>query len=210
MQLLTEADFSKLKTENILLLDTRPIEVAAENIFEDALNIPWGNTFLEIFQNIVSSEQPLVVICEEANAVAISKAILGSGFAAVKGYITASELQHENTSVIIVVDAQEFAIDFNYDEFYLIDVRTTEDFEAEFIDGSENIPMDDLAAMSQELSENMRIYVVGATAEQAFTATSLLKRNGVELARTVAATFDEIRETGIPIIKPKKANKTIS
>jgi rhodanese-related sulfurtransferase len=106
------------------------------------------------------------------------------------------------------VGPDEFAIDYHHDEFYLIDVRQQEEFEAEHIENSDNIPLDDLAAMSQELSENMRIYVVGSNANQAFTAASLLKINGLEFARAVSATFDELKQTSLPMIRAKKTHKS--
>lgn len=208
MQRLSKAEFLKLIEEGAQLVDSRSLTLSAESVFENAVCIPWGTEFLETFQNLITTELGVVILAEERNIPAIAKAIAGSGFSGFKGVVLQEELEALPQSVIITVEADEFAIDFNHDEFYLIDVRSQEEFEVEHIEHSENIPLDDLEAMSHELAENMRIYVVGNNANQTFTAVSLLKLNGIELARAVSATFDELRQAGLPMIKPKKTNNT--
>lgn len=208
MQRLSKAEFLKLIEDGAQLVDSRSVSLSAESVFENAVCIPWGVEFLETFQNLITTELGVVIVAEERNIPAIAKAIAGSGFSGFKGVVLQEELEAIPQSVIITVEADEFAIDFNHDEFYLIDVRSQEEFEAEHIEHAENIPLDDLEAMSHELAENMRIYVVGNNANQTFTAVSLLKLNGIELARAVSATFDELRQAGLPMIKPKKTNNT--
>jgi rhodanese-related sulfurtransferase len=208
MQRLSKAEFLKLIEEGAQLVDSRSVSLSAESVFENAVCIPWGVEFLETFQNLITTELGVVIVAEERNIPAIAKAIAGSGFSGFKGVVLQEELEAMPQSVIITVEADEFSIDFNHDEFYLIDVRSQEEFEAEHIEHAENIPLDDLEAMSHELAENMRIYVVGNNANQTFTAVSLLKLNGIELARAVSATFDELRQAGLPMIKPKKTNNT--
>lgn len=204
MQKLTEAEFTELKNTNVLLLDVRPIEEATENIIANALNIPFGESFLETFQTLVNNERAVVLIGNSNNAAKAIRAISGSGFSNLKGYVLANELTQTPTSVLITLEADEFAMDFNYDDFYLIDVRNADEFNAAHIEFAENISLDDMETMSQDFKEDMRIYVVGATAEQAFTAASILKRNGMELTRAVVANFEEFAQLGLPMIKPKK------
>lgn len=204
MQKLTEAEFIELKNAGTLLLDIRPINEAAENIIAGALNIPFGETFLETFHALVSNERAIVIISNESNYAKAMHKIAGSGFSNLKGYILSQEITQLPTSVLVTLEADEFAIDFNYDNFYLVDVRNADEFNAEHIEFAENIPLDDIETMSQDFKENMRIYVVGANAEQAFTAASILKRNGMEFTRAVIASFIEFSQLGLPIIKPKK------
>lgn len=204
MQKLTQIEFLNFKDDNTLILDARAASDATESIIANALNIPFGEYFLETFQNVVDNEQQIVVICDEKEAAKISRTLLGSGFQNLAGYVSIDVFSEEDKSIIIMIDADEFAMDFNYDEFYLIDVRKQENFEAEHIEWAENIPLDDLPLMAQELEAKMRIYVIGENAEQSFTAASILKRNGIEFVRAVAATYDEFRTIGFPMIKPKK------
>jgi len=68
MQKLTEAEFTELKNANVLLLDVRSIEEATENIIANALNIPFGESFLETFQILVNNERTVLLICNENNA----------------------------------------------------------------------------------------------------------------------------------------------
>ena len=53
-------------------------------------------------------------------------------------------------------------------------------------------------------------YLYGETAEQAITAGSLLKRNGFQRLRPVAADYATIKAAGIPMFAAKKKGKSAS
>jgi hypothetical protein len=53
-------------------------------------------------------------------------------------------------------------------------------------------------------------YLYGETAAQAVTAGSLLKRNGFQRLRAVAAGYNTLEAAGIPMFKPKKKRGTSS
>jgi hydroxyacylglutathione hydrolase len=201
MKKLSESEFLRLKEEGVLLVDTREIDCSAELFFIDSLSISLGADFIDTFQNLISPDRKVVLLCQETEWAVLNSLISGSGFRGLMGYVIPQELAHLPKSVIITVDANEFALDYHYDEFYLVDVRLQEDYEKEHIEFSENIPIDDLETLCQDIPENARIYVVGKNARQAFTAASLLKLNGFEFTRVVCCHFDELRQKGIPMVK---------
>ncbi len=86
-----------------------------------------------------------------------------------------------------------------------MDARSNEAFELEHLEWAENIPMEDVEATTQELSEDMRIYIVAGTAEDAVTTASIFKRNGFELVRAVLGNYEDFKKLKLPIVKAAKA-----
>jgi len=106
--------------------------------------------------------------------------------------------------MLISIDADEFAIDYQFDEFYLVDIRDKEDFEKGHVEDAENISLIDLEPILIEMDTQDMYYLYGETAADAITAGSLLKRNGFQRIRPVAADYDAIKAAGIPLFAPKK------
>ncbi|MDW8273305.1 MAG: rhodanese-like domain-containing protein [Chitinophagales bacterium] len=205
MKLLTEEEFAELIShKQCLAIDSRSILSSADKFIEGALCIPWGENFIPLFQKLVDDKQNILLLCDAQNAEEIIRNILATGFSNISGWIDPSAIKNLSTSVIIVIDADEFKLDYDYDEFYLIDVRDADLYEKYHIEFSQNIPLDDIDTVFQDLDPKMRIYIVGDDAMHAFTAASLLKMLGFELIRVVGCNFDELVEKGLPIIRSSK------
>ncbi len=99
--------------------------------------------------------------------------------------------------LIICVDPDEFAIDYRFDEFYLIDLSEPGQFEAEHLEDAENLPFDELPTEVAELDPEMRIYLTGSNSFQKFLAASFLKRNGIPHVRVVIAENHELMNKGL-------------
>jgi hydroxyacylglutathione hydrolase len=149
-----------------------------------------------------------LLVADESDISALVKTIKGSGISTVKGYLAGGYeawLKAGNKfDMIITIDADEFAIDYQFDEFYLIDLRLKEDFEKGHVEDAENIALNDLEPLLIEMETQDMYYLYGETAAQAITAASLLKRNGFQRLRAVAAGYELLDAAGIPMFKPKK------
>lgn len=110
--------------------------------------------------------------------------------------------------LIICVDADEFAIDYRFDEFYLIDLSEPDLFDVEHLEDAENLPFDELPTEVAELEPEMRIYLTGADRFQRFLAASFLKRNGIPHVRVVDAENHELMNKGLTFAgnKPQKVS----
>jgi rhodanese-related sulfurtransferase len=156
----------------------------------------------------------VLLVAGESDIPALIKAIKGSGLNNVKGYLAGGYevwLQAGNKfDMLISIDADEFAIDYQFDEFFLIDLRDKEDFEKGHVEDAENIALSDLEPLLAEMEAQDMYYLYGETAAQAVTAGSLLKRNGFQRLRAVAAGYNTLEAAGIPMFKPKKKRGTSS
>jgi hydroxyacylglutathione hydrolase len=202
MQQLTLQQTQELIDEGTLLIDTRTPELFADSYPESAINISWGPGFLTVFQTVVEDDQPVIIIADDA--IPVIREIAKTGFGGVRGYIDIATSVGLQKDLLVAIDADEFKIDYNFDEFYLVDVRSEEAFAAEHLEDSTNIALDDVEALTQDLSIDMNIYIIADNANNAMTGASIFKRNDFDIIRAVLADFNEFRELKLPIVKAKK------
>ena len=100
------------------------------------------------------------------------------------------------------------AMDYQYDEFYLVDTRSKADFAKEHVEDSENIALVDLEQIITALEEDHMYYVYGNSAKDAITAASIFKKNGIHRVRAVTADFAAIKAGKIPVFVQKKGANT--
>jgi hydroxyacylglutathione hydrolase len=116
-----------------------------------------------------------------------------------------------NKDMIIVVEADELAMDLPHDEHLIVlDVRPELIFAQEHIVGSTNIPISEMIdpASLALLEEESNIYILGADLFEAAQAASLIKREGLHNLRVLEGGWKAIKEEKrIPLEKnPEKLN----
>jgi len=201
-------EFRALDLSGYVIADTRKPEIFTEGFIEDSVSIPFTDNFINTLQEVISNELKVLLVADESDIPAIVKAVKGSGLSNIKGYLAGGfegwlSAGHK-FDMLISIDADEFAIDYQFDEFYLIDLRAREDFEKGHVEDAENIALVDLEPLLIEMEVQDMYYLYGETAAQAVTAASLLKRNGFQRLRAVSADYETLEAAGIPIFKPKK------
>jgi hydroxyacylglutathione hydrolase len=214
MQKLELNEFKALDLSGYALVDTRKPEVFAGGFITDSVSIPFGEHFIDSMQELISPELKVLVIADESDIASILKMIKGSGISNVTGYLEggfeAWQKEGNKFDLLISIDADEFALDYQFDEFYLIDLRDREEFEKGHVEDAENIALIDLEPLLIEMDTQDMYYLYGETIAEAITAASLLKRNGFHRIRSVAADYNSLKATGIPMFTPKKKGNSPS
>ena len=210
MNYLSAADLAAITLEGVEIIDARPLEQIEFDSIVDAISISWDENFITTFQHIVADDSKVIVIAEEGSAPAIERAIRASGFTGLKGIALGSATDTLKKTATIFIEADEFAIDFNHDEFYLIDIRSNELFEKEHLEWAENMPLEDIDQLVQEMSDEMRIYIVGDTHANVATAATIFMRNGFKFVRAVLANYETFKSLKLPMVKANKTSTTKS
>ena len=207
-------ELNALDLSGYAIVDARKPEIFTDGFIEDSVSIPFGDNFIDSLQELISADIKVIVVAGESDIPAIVKTVKGSGLSNIVGYLAGgfdAWLKAGNKfDMLIGIDPDEFAIDYQFDEFYLIDVRDKEDFEKGHVEDAENIALIDLEPLLIEMETKDIYYLYGNTAAEAMTAASLLKRNGFERVRPVAADYAAIKATGIPLFAPKKKGNSSS
>lgn len=207
-------EFKALDLSGYAIVDARKSEIFAEGFIEESVSIPFDDNFIDSLQELISTEMKVMIVADESNIPVILKAVKGSGLSNIAGYLAGGYeawlTAGNKFDMLISIDADEFAIDYQFDEFYLVDLRPKEDFEKEHVEDAENIALIDLEPILFDMEAQDMYYLYGETAAQAITAGSLLKRNGFQRLRPVAADYETIKAAGIPMFVPRKKGKSTS
>jgi len=207
-------ELKALDLSGYAIVDARKPEIFTDGFIEDSVSIPFGDNFIDSLQELISADIKVIVVAGESDIPAIVKTLKGSGLSNIVGYLAGgfdAWLKAGNKfDMLIGIDPDEFAIDYQFDEFYLVDVRDKDDFEKGHVEDAENIALIDLEPLLIEMETKDIYYLYGNTAAEAMTAASLLKRNGFERVRPVAADYAAIKATGIPLFAPKKKGNSSS
>lgn len=211
MQAFDAGRFKGLIEEGYTVIDTRNPEVFCDGFIEESISIPFNDSFVDNYDELTQPGQRIILVTEAEHTTAVFRALKAAAIDSAEGYLEGGfaawqEAGHE-VDMLISIDADEFAMDFNYDEFYLVDVRSKEDFAKEHAEDAENIALNDLEQLLIELDNQESYYVYGNTAADAVTAGSIFKRTGFGRVRVVAAEYDVIKQTGIPLFVQKKKDK---
>ena len=211
MSLLELNDFEKLRSENCMVIDTRPSEIFSEGFIKESVSVPLNESFIDTLNDFFQEEQPLLFLAEEKSEEELIKKLLEAGRSGTKGILKGGFYLWKNsgkkTDMLILIDADEFAMDYQYDEFFLLDVRNKEAFNEEHAEDAENILLAEIENALIEMDESALYYIYGDGISKSITAASFLKQSGFERVRVLNGSFGDLKKTNIPLIKKKKEEK---
>jgi hydroxyacylglutathione hydrolase len=211
MNLISIEEARSLIADGAWVIDSRPSAIFVQGFAQHSFHIPPSDDFLEYAELLLEPEIKLILLTEPGQENVISRNFLKTGFANLAGVIDggyqAWTAAGGAIDLIIDISAEEFEIDFNFDEFYLIDLRTEEQYEADHLEYAENLPLLDLEDSIPDLSPDVTYYLYGSTFEDAAFAAALFKRGGFHKLRIVNEGYDALKATKIPVIKKKKPKR---
>ena len=205
-------EFKRLSAKGHAIIDTRKSEVFIEGFIKGSVSIPFTENFLVAIDDLISPDLKLLLVADDNDLLEVLKVLKGSGLDNVAGYLDGGYDAWINAGnkfdLIITVDEEELAIDYKFDEFYLVDLRSREEFEKEHVEDAENIALIDVEQIIVDAENDLNYYLYGSTATEAVTAASLFKKNGFHRLRAVMADYEKIKATGIPLFVQKKKEKS--
>ena len=212
MQKLAPGEFKKLASAGHAIIDTRKPEVFMDGFIKGAVSIPFTENFLLGLDELISGDLNLLIVADVADVVPALKMLKGAGLENIAGYLDGGYeawIEAGNSfDMIITVDEEEFAIDYQFDEFYLVDLRSREEFDKEHAEDAENIALIDVEQIILELENDLSYYLYGYEPSDAITAASIFKKHGFQRVRAVNAEYAKIKATNIPFFAEKKKAKT--
>lgn len=208
MDLLEKSALAALLENGCTIIDSRNTEAFGLGFIEGAVSVPYGENFINKLNDLLADDTEVVLVVSDEDFAAVFKAVKAAGINNVKGYYKGSyetwQAEGLPLDVLIVIEADEFAADYRFDEFYLIDIRPKAEYDLEHAEDSENIALNDLEQYLVDLETSESYYLYSSNTEDAVTAGSLFKKAGFQRVRSVAADLETIKQTGIPWYVAKK------
>lgn len=209
MKPLSTQEAATLIDGGAIIIDTRPSVAFLTGFVPGSLHIPLTSQLSTYAELTLDPEYTAVLIAEAGQEENASRSFIKTGVVSVAGYIEGGYdawiAGGGATDILIDVDAEEFGIDYKFDEFYLIDTRSDEAYEAEHIEYAESIPLGDIEENTPALNAGDSYYIYGETVADAAFAASIFRRADFQKLRVITAGYDELKgNPDITIIKKKK------
>lgn len=198
-------DIQSLRQGLFTLLDLRPSQEFIQGFVPGSVHIPFSR--LEKNFELLRGLPPIVLFGTEADSAA---QWLSDKGISVEGTIDdATKLWQDagyQLDMIIQIEADEYAMDKPFDDrLLLIDVRSTEAYEAEHVAEAISMPLQSFSDVLNiaSVDDDNNVYLHCGGGSSAVTVASLFKKQGFHNVRIIEGGFDALKnEPKVKTIKP--------
>ncbi len=191
----------KIKTEDVIILDTRNAAIFTEGFVPTAIFIGLEGRFAEWAGSMLPFNKPLLLITEKGMEKETIQRLARVGLDDIIGYLKggfeAWKNAGEKIDLIIDIDADELAMDLPFDEnAIVVDVRKETEFGDGHIKDAKNLSLSTMVDPGNlafiEDSDNLYIHCAGGY--RSVIAASILKKEGFHNLRNVLGGWGNIKE----------------
>lgn len=189
------------KRDDVVILDTRHMDVFIQGYVPGSIFIGLEGRFAEWAGNLLSFDQPIILVTEEGKEKETIIRLARVGFNNVTGYLDGGYESWKNAGeeidMIITIEADELAMDIPFDNnLVVLDVRKPVEFAEGHVKDALNIPLTNMNndANLTNFTEDQNIYVHCQGGYRSVIASSLLKRQGIHNLRNISGGWNKIKE----------------
>jgi hydroxyacylglutathione hydrolase len=201
-----ENEKEKPALENLFLLDVRHPEVFALSYLPNSINIPFSSSFSQWVGWMLPENQPIGLIMEEHQiSTEIVEQLRTIGFDQdiwLMPYLQVTESPAKQ-STFGIMEADELAkLGPEFSSFFILDVRTPEEWNEGHIAGSHHIELTSLERSLDQLPRYQSIAIVCRSGQRASLAGSLLIKNGFQSVLNVRGGIQSWKQLGYALTSP--------
>jgi hydroxyacylglutathione hydrolase len=147
----------------------------------------------------IEKDRSLIVVCEQKNVNDIASFLQHSGYKRVLGFVVNPLSQQDSTpfkrDMVISIHADELICDLKFltENEKILDVRSQEERDLGFVEGSMHLPLDNIEQWVWDLSQDTCYYIYCSGGYRSMIAASYMKRFGKPLVKVVSGGFARIQ-----------------
>lgn len=200
LQALDLNTFKKWMAKDAIILDSRPATTFTQAFVPGSISIGLEGRFAEWAGNILSFDEPIILITEPGKEEESLIRLARVGFEKIQGYLKGGFETYskagEKIDMIIDIEADELAMDIPHDpQLLVLDVRRQAEFNNGHIVNAMNLPLHEMIdpALLANFEDHQNVYIHCAGGYRSVIAASLLKRQGFHNVRNVLGGWDKIK-----------------
>jgi glyoxylase-like metal-dependent hydrolase (beta-lactamase superfamily II)/rhodanese-related sulfurtransferase len=201
---------SEMKKENTIVLDTRRTHEFEKGFVPGSIFIGLSGRFAEWVGNLLKMDDRILLVTDHGKEEESIMRMARVGYENVVGFLDGGFDAWKNSGrkidMIISIDAEEFLLDYSYDDITVVDVRKQSEYnDVGHVEGAVNVVLqefDDQLHKIERLS-NEDIYIHCEGGYRSMIAASLLRRKGFKSIKNVAGGYNAIVKTSMPLEVPK-------
>jgi rhodanese-related sulfurtransferase len=193
------------------LVDCRPAASFADGFIPGALLIEPNDSFVNWAGLLLDKKKKPLLICEPGTEKALTGLLQQAGLPAVAGFLGGGfpvwKAAGAPTDMIIVVEADELAMDLPHDEnLIVVDVRTETEFTEGHVKDAVHLPLQEITdpVLLGNIEDRDNLYIHCSGLYRSVTAASFLKRQGFHNLRVVVGGWDAIKLQKIELVERKE------
>lgn len=208
---LSVADFKiKMREDDYVVLDTRAASVFMEGFVPGSISVGLEGRFAEWAASLLPFDKTILLVTDAGKEEETIIRLARVGFEKIGGYLEggfeAWNNAGEQIDLVIDVDADELALDIEFDDnLVVLDVRKEAEYDNGHLKESINISLENLVdpGTMADFDDNHNIYVHCGGGYRSVIGCSLLKKQGIHNIRNVNGGWEAINElkTKFKIIK---------
>lgn len=187
------------------ILDSRQGLDFGEGFIPGSLNIGLDGQFAIWAGTLLPLNAEIILVTELGKEEESLQRLARVGFHQVIGYLEGGfeswKNAGEKTDMVITIEPEELALDYEFEALSILDVRRKGEFETAHVDKAQWLPLDQISASCPELDKKEDYYVHCAAGYRSMVAASWLKRAGISNVKNVSGGFQAISQKSIPIKK---------
>jgi len=185
-------EFKVLVDEGATILDVRPAALFADAHAVGSLNIGVASPSFPVWSGfLLNFDLPILLVVDDEGEAELAKLHLARiGFDHIAGFLVAEDLHetvHSNQ-----LEARDLRGVAGPDCPIIVDVRSTQEYDQEHLEGTINIPLPSLLQRAGEFSRDTPLALLCASGYRSSIATSLLESEGFTRASNVMGGMDAI------------------
>lgn len=194
-------DLSEIKSQKII--DTRLPDLFERGFIPGSINISLKASFKDRMSHYFpdKKEEMIIVADQETEVNEILTDLGYSHFKFLKNGYQAYKESNLPIDVVVSISTEEFELDLNYNEEFVLDVRTSEQYQTGHVIEAVNIPLIELENRLNELPKDKSIYVYCNGGNSSMVACSILRKNKFNLVKNIYGGLNAIKQTKVPVIK---------
>ena len=189
--------------EGALVLDTRTAQAFADAHIPNSIFIgidggfaPWVGALIPDLQ------QPIIFLADDGREEEVVTRLSRVGYDNTLGYLKGGigewKKADKELDQVKSITASEFADAYLNGKLNVLDVRKPGEFEAEHVEGAQNLPLDFISENMEEMDQDKHYHIHCAGGYRSMIAASIFKSRGYHQLVDVAGGFKAIGETEIP------------
>lgn len=189
------------KEDDVIILDTRHATVFTQGFVPNSVFIGLEGRFAEWAGSLLPFNKNIVIVADSGKEKESIVRLARVGFSQFVGTLTggfeAWQKAGERIDMVINIEADELAMDINFDEkLVIVDVRKETEFGDEHLKEAINIPLNELTDVGTmaDFEETDNIYVHCAGGYRSVIAASLIKKQGIHNIRNIEGGWSKIKQ----------------
>lgn len=193
------------------LLDCRAAADFAAGFIPGTLNIELNETFGNWTGLLLQKDKGILLVTDEGEETTAAGQLAKAGFNNIAGYLQGGFAAWSNAGapldMIIVVEADELAMDLPHDEnLIVVDVRTETEFNEGHVKDAVHLPLQEITdpVLSGNIEDRDNLYIHCSGLHRSVSAASFLKRHGFHNLRVVEGGWKAIKQQKIELVEQKQ------